>query len=483
MVDNALRRRQRRDGRPPSSPRWSWSSPAPTWASRRRPTSAPGEGEPPTCWRSTPTPGSAPGRWTRCWRRSTPAREVAVAGPRLLLAGRLARSRRQALLPHSAERARPLQRPRRAAAGVRAGSPPTPRPGSSPGQVDAVNGAFMLMRRAAFERSGASTRATGCTWRTSTSATGWPRRGWVSWYEPAATVIHIKGGTTGRRRSPRLVLGLSPGHVPLLPRALRGRPLAARERRGLRRHRAQARRRGRSVGPAPQPGIACASAAAASRPARADRAAPRPPDRAPGPRRPLPRARRSRPRTPPRLRSTPTCPALSTSSRASTPGSRRGSEHTPLAQHVAAAVADQVVLARRAGAQRRRVLVRPPRVGGEPATPPRATQPQHQVHVLPVGEQPLVEAARVQERIAGEGRGGSRGAERVGGGPVEDRNRLAVQVVEDEQRPVQLHAGGVDQTRGDGSRASRPPPSPHPPRDRARRRCARRSRARPRCRR
>jgi GT2 family glycosyltransferase len=29
--------------------------------------------------------------------------------------------------------------------------------------------------------------------------------GWVSWYEPQATVLHVKAGTTGGERSPRLV--------------------------------------------------------------------------------------------------------------------------------------------------------------------------------------------------------------------------------------------------------------------------------------
>jgi len=28
--------------------------------------------------------------------------------------------------------------------------------------------------------------------------------GWVTWYEPSATVIHVKAGTTGTVRSPRL---------------------------------------------------------------------------------------------------------------------------------------------------------------------------------------------------------------------------------------------------------------------------------------
>ena len=58
--------------------------------------------------------------------------DVAVVGPRLELPGRRARPRGEALLSHSAERARPLQRPRPPPAMRTARSPPTARPTSSP---------------------------------------------------------------------------------------------------------------------------------------------------------------------------------------------------------------------------------------------------------------------------------------------------------------------------------------------------------------
>ena len=37
------------------------------------------------------------------------------------------------------------------------------------------------------------------------------RQGWTTWYEPTATATHIKGGTTGGRRGPRLQLAFHSG--------------------------------------------------------------------------------------------------------------------------------------------------------------------------------------------------------------------------------------------------------------------------------
>ena len=47
------------------------------------------------------------------------------------------------------------------------------------GEVERLSGAYMLTRKAAIDRSGCSTRATGSTWTTSTGATasGWPAGG------------------------------------------------------------------------------------------------------------------------------------------------------------------------------------------------------------------------------------------------------------------------------------------------------------------
>ena len=84
--------------------------------------------------------------------------------------------------------------------------------------------------------------------------------------------------------------------------------------------------------------------------------------------------------------------------------------------------------------------------GREPAGPPRLEHPQREVDVLPVREQPLVEAADVEEGRAVVGSRLRRGRDRVGG-RGEGFDRHAVQVVVDEQRPVELHAGAVDQLR------------------------------------
>jgi hypothetical protein len=37
------------------------------------------------------------------------------------------------------------------------------------------------------------------------------QRGFTSWYEPAATVLHVKAGTTGGERSPRLIWAFHKG--------------------------------------------------------------------------------------------------------------------------------------------------------------------------------------------------------------------------------------------------------------------------------
>jgi hypothetical protein len=66
------------------------------------------------------------------------------------------------------------------------------------GEVDAVNGAFMLCRT---ERSACSTRATGCsTWRTSTGATASGTPAGRSSTSRPAVALHVKGGSSDARR-------------------------------------------------------------------------------------------------------------------------------------------------------------------------------------------------------------------------------------------------------------------------------------------
>jgi GT2 family glycosyltransferase len=72
------------------------------------------------------------------------------------------------------------------------------------GPVDAVNGAFMLLRRQALDQVGLFDEEywmymedLDLNWRLA-------RAGWITFYEPSVRAIHTKGGTTGGRRSARL---------------------------------------------------------------------------------------------------------------------------------------------------------------------------------------------------------------------------------------------------------------------------------------
>jgi N-acetylglucosaminyl-diphospho-decaprenol L-rhamnosyltransferase len=72
------------------------------------------------------------------------------------------------------------------------------------GPVDAVNGAFMLMRRSAFEQIGGFDEGYWMYMEDLDLSYALAQQGWGTWYEPAATVMHVKGGTTGGERSVRL---------------------------------------------------------------------------------------------------------------------------------------------------------------------------------------------------------------------------------------------------------------------------------------
>ena len=69
-----------------------------------------------------------------------------------------------------------------------------------PGEVDAVNGAFMMVRREALEQAGPLDDG---YWLYMEDL-DWCRRfwiaGWKVFYEPAGTVLHVKGGSSGKRR-------------------------------------------------------------------------------------------------------------------------------------------------------------------------------------------------------------------------------------------------------------------------------------------
>ena len=72
------------------------------------------------------------------------------------------------------------------------------------GPVDAVNGAFMLIRRSALERVGLFDEGFWMYMEDLDLCYRFERAGWVTWYEPTATAIHDKAGTSGPSRSARL---------------------------------------------------------------------------------------------------------------------------------------------------------------------------------------------------------------------------------------------------------------------------------------
>jgi GT2 family glycosyltransferase len=129
--------------------------------------------------------------------------EVAVVGPRL--------ERPDGSLDHAARRSFPTPLSalghftgvgRRAGVSGRLAEYRAPEVKSGP--VDAVNGAFMLMRRSAFEAAGGFDEGYWMYMEDLDLSYRLAQEGWVSWYEPTATVRHVKGGTVGGRRPPRL---------------------------------------------------------------------------------------------------------------------------------------------------------------------------------------------------------------------------------------------------------------------------------------
>ena len=77
-------------------------------------------------------------------------------------------------------------------------------PGVESGPVDAVNGAFMLIRRRALEQVGAFDTRYWMYMEDLDLCYRFADAGWMTWFEPSATVIHVKAGTSGPHRSLRL---------------------------------------------------------------------------------------------------------------------------------------------------------------------------------------------------------------------------------------------------------------------------------------
>jgi N-acetylglucosaminyl-diphospho-decaprenol L-rhamnosyltransferase len=78
------------------------------------------------------------------------------------------------------------------------------------GPVDAVNGAFMLMRRAALDEVGLFDEGYWLYMEDLDLCYRFAQAGWLTWYQPAVTLMHTKGGAAGRR-SLRLVLAFHYG--------------------------------------------------------------------------------------------------------------------------------------------------------------------------------------------------------------------------------------------------------------------------------
>jgi GT2 family glycosyltransferase len=72
------------------------------------------------------------------------------------------------------------------------------------GQVDAVNGAFMLMRRSALDEEGMFDEGYWMYMEDLDLCYRFAQAGWLTWYDPTVKVLHIKAGTSGKHRKPRL---------------------------------------------------------------------------------------------------------------------------------------------------------------------------------------------------------------------------------------------------------------------------------------
>ena len=79
------------------------------------------------------------------------------------------------------------------------------------GAVDAVNGAFMLMRRDALDTVGLFDEGYWMYMEDLDLCYRFAQAGWKVWYEPDVTIVHIKWGTSGKYRSPRLTYAFHKG--------------------------------------------------------------------------------------------------------------------------------------------------------------------------------------------------------------------------------------------------------------------------------
>jgi N-acetylglucosaminyl-diphospho-decaprenol L-rhamnosyltransferase len=123
--------------------------------------------------------------------------EIGVAGPKLVL--------EDGSLDHAAKRSFPTPLGALAHfAGIESQYRAPELGADEAGPVDAVNGAFMLIRRAALDQVGLFDEGYWMYMEDLDLSYRFAEAGWTTWYEPAATVVHVKAGTSGPIRSPRL---------------------------------------------------------------------------------------------------------------------------------------------------------------------------------------------------------------------------------------------------------------------------------------
>jgi GT2 family glycosyltransferase len=72
------------------------------------------------------------------------------------------------------------------------------------GPVDAVSGAFMLVRRRALDEVGRFDEGYWLYMEDLDLCYRFAQAGWVTWYEPSVAVTHVKGGSSGRNRTLRV---------------------------------------------------------------------------------------------------------------------------------------------------------------------------------------------------------------------------------------------------------------------------------------
>jgi GT2 family glycosyltransferase len=77
-------------------------------------------------------------------------------------------------------------------------------PSIESGAVDAVNGAFMLIRRHALDEVGLFDEGYWMYMEDLDLCFRFAQAGWLTWYEPSVAVLHVKAGSSGQHRSPRL---------------------------------------------------------------------------------------------------------------------------------------------------------------------------------------------------------------------------------------------------------------------------------------